>query len=84
MVIITHMFSSSSVITSLAMLSGFPSAASRGSFIAQLTCMSMRLTCPFDAKSELRMGLVTVLFRDFLDFEVGILGTSQQTSELFS
>ena len=39
-----------------------------GSFIARLTCMSMRSTCPLDAKSELRMGLVTVLFRDFLDF----------------
>ena len=39
-----------------------------GSFIARLVCMSMRSTCPLDAKSELRMGLVTVLFRDFLDF----------------
>ena len=38
------------------------------SFIARLVCMSMRSTCPLDTKSELRMGLVTVLFRDFFDF----------------
>ena len=49
-------------------VSGALSKKLYGSFIARLVCMSMRSTCPLDAKSELRMGLVTVLFRDFLDF----------------
>ena len=48
-----------------------------GSFIARLVCMSISSTCPLDEKSKLRIDLVTVLFRNFLDFEVGILGKFQ-------